>query len=205
MRLLFIDLETTGLPITKGFDNYYPYNELSYYDTSRIVQIAALVYEKVDDDFVLIREHNYIIKPEGFEIKNSNIHGIENDTASFAGISVNDAIKNMEDDLKNSDLFIAHNVLFDRTILLSELSRHSLEAEIKYVENIPIFCTASNTKNILKLPCKRKSVYKTPKLIELYNHLFGVVPQGMHDALQDIRCTAECFFELIRRKYFKLC
>ena len=40
--------------------------------------------------------------------------------------------------------------------------------------------------------------YKWPKLIELYRHFFGRDFEGQHDALDDIRATRDCFWEMVR-------
>ena len=39
---------------------------------------------------------------------------------------------------------------------------------------------------------------KWPKLEELHIKLFGCNFEGAHDALDDVRATAKCFFELKR-------
>ena len=39
---LFFDLETTGLPICKGYNEYYDPSNLKYYNDSRIIEIAYI-------------------------------------------------------------------------------------------------------------------------------------------------------------------
>lgn len=200
MKLLFIDLETTGLPLTTGFKKYYPYEQLSKYDSSRIVQFAMLVYEYIDNEWVMVREHNYIIKPNGFRIMNSHIHGIDHEVAEACGIEFKEMVKNIIDDIQDAILLVAHNVKFDYNVFMSELHRNGCFDIIELFKTIPHFCTSSSTIDIVKI--KHNNRYKFPKLTELYKFLFAVEPQGMHNALQDIRCTAKCFFELLRRNLF---
>lgn len=204
MKLFFFDLETTGLPRTVDFYTYYPYKELAYYENSRIVQIAVVVYERISNEFVKIAEHDYIIKPNNFEIKNSNIHGIEQKTADFAGIEFTQAIEFLRKDLESADLLIAHNIKFDKNVLLSELYRNKLLQDCKTIESTPIFCTSESCKDITNIKYKGSSRLKQPKLIELYEFLFNNVPDNLHNALQDTRVLAKCFFELLRKKYFVL-
>lgn len=204
MKLLFFDLETTGLPQTIDFHTYHSYKEVAYYENSRIVQIAAVLYERVGDEFVKTVEHDYIIKPDKFEIKNSNIHGIEQKTADFAGIELTQAIEFLRKDLESADLLIAHNIKFDKNVLLSELYRYKLFQDCKTINSIPIFCTSENCKDITKIKYKTGSRFKQPKLIELYEFLFNEIPDGLHNALQDTRVLAKCFFELLKKKYFVL-
>ena len=45
---LIIDTETTGFPITKGFNKYYDPIDHNKYDSARIVQIA---WKVLGDDF----------------------------------------------------------------------------------------------------------------------------------------------------------
>lgn len=50
--------------------------------------------------------------------------------------------------------------------------------------------------DLCKLPGRYPGNYKWPKLIELHNHLFGCDFEGAHDALDDVKATVKCFFEL---------
>jgi len=45
---------------------------------------------------------------------------------------------------------------------------------------------------------------KFPTLEELHTVLFGENFQGAHDALADVRATAKCFFELLRRNVIEI-
>jgi len=51
--------------------------------------------------------------------------------------------------------------------------------------------------NLCKLPGPRG--YKFPKLEELHKVLFGCNFEGAHDALDDIKATERCFWELVKR------
>ena len=60
---LFIDLETTGLPKTKGFCNWYNYTELDKYESSRIIELGIIVTE---DNGNIISEYTSLVKPDNF-------------------------------------------------------------------------------------------------------------------------------------------
>ena len=67
--------------------------------------------------------------------------------------------------------------------------------------NTEIYCTMLSTIDLCKIPFKnsysnKKDNWKFPKLEELYEKLFHVKPTNCHNALYDIRYTAECFFKL---------
>lgn len=200
MRLAFLDLETTGLPKQPKYDVYHHYTQLKYYDGARIVQLALLIYDMVESaEFKLVAEHTYVVKPNGFQIRNSNIHHITNEMALFAGVDFKDVVQKIWNDLKLCDVLIAHNILFDRNVLLSELHRHGLNEPIYKINSMKYFCTSKGCINITRIKYN-SSEFKFPNLTELYKFLFKKSIIGAHDALVDTKATAECFIELMKRK-----
>lgn len=205
MKIFLFDLETTGLPSMKSYNKYYPYQKLEYYESSRIVQLAILVYSYDNNKFNLLEEHNYIVKPDNFKINNSDIHRITQKHAEEHGMKFKDIIDKIIPVLKESNLIVSHNILFDKNVLLSELHRYDFKEAIKTIEKIPCFCTSMQTKDITKLKIKNFSEFKQPKLSELYKFLFKKnTPDNMHDASVDVKILAECFFKLLEKKYFVL-
>lgn len=206
-RILFFDLETTGLPITRGFNNYYPYNKLEYYNPSRIVQLAFMIYDYPATAILtptLLHKQDLIIKPTDFEIENSEIHGITKEIAQKKGVLFKDAIAMLMSKIKDVHLVVSHNILFDKNVLLSELFRFGDHTAIAAIDHIPTFCTSYNTSHITKLKYNDRE-YKQPKLTELYTFLFHrKPPQNMHNAMTDVKVLAECFAELIANQYFIL-
>ncbi len=251
MRVILLDLETTGFPKQIGYDKYYPYQQVNNYDSSRIVQIACIVCEidfdkieksnkaeskKIENNKVetttilskntkklmeekecfkmtfeekitnyefvrLIEKHNYIIKPEDFNIKNSNIHGITHDMALFTGISFVEAILNIRNIFLTCEVIIAHNIIFDKNILLSELYRIGDDTLIKHINSISYFCTSKGCSNITKIPFN-STKFKQPKLTELYKYLFETdIEHGLHDACYDIENTTLCLLKLVKNGY----
>ena len=55
-----------------------------------------------------------------------------------------------------------------------------------------------NTKNLLKIPMKYSSNFKSPKLIELYQYLFKEEFDEQHNALADVNACAKCYFKLLK-------
>lgn len=206
IRVLFIDLETTGLPKQPCYDYYYDPKQVSYYEQSRIVQIAAITYDvdcKEPSKSVLVAEHDYIIKPNGFVIQNSHIHGIDQTLASFAGITLADAMSRIADDLNGCKLLVAHNLGFDKNVLLSELYRMDLQKYIPVISSMSEFCTSKGCSNLTKIPFN-KSKFKQPKLAELYKFLFKKEAVGLHNALNDTHIMIKCFLELLSTSYISL-
>lgn len=205
--VLFFDLETTGLPKQPGYNKYYSPKEISCYDSSRVVQIAIMLYEFNDLECKKITEENFIIKPSDFKIENDHIHGISNLSANQTGIEFKTAIDKIYDHFIKTNLLVAHNAQFDINVLSSELYRHDMFDLASYIEKLPYICTSHSTTNLLKLKFN-KYKYKQPKLIELYKWLFGKFPPNMkneqHNAVWDTQILSECFIELIKKKYIKI-
>ncbi len=202
MRIAFIDLETTGLPKQPRFDEYYSYTQLKFYDNARIVQIAVVIYdidETTNTERKRVTEHTYIIKPDGFEIRNSHIHRISHAMALFAGVPFKEVMEKIMPDLFACDVFIAHNILFDRNVLLSELHRYNMINIIYKINSMKYFCTSKGCKNITKIRYNA-SEFKQPKLSELYKFLFKKEMLDAHDALVDTNVLIECFMELRKRR-----
>lgn len=219
MRIAFLDLETTGLPKQPKFDVYHSYTQLKYYENARIVQIALLIYDVPDStspshveedekrigskkenvDCKLVAEHTYVVKPDGFEIRNSHIHRIDTATALFAGIEFKEVINKIWDDLKACDVLIAHNILFDKNVLLSELHRYGFNEQIYKINAMKYFCTSKGCTNITRIRYNLLE-FKQPKLSELYKFLFKKELQDAHDALVDTKALVDCFMELRKRR-----
>jgi DNA polymerase-3 subunit epsilon len=65
--------------------------------------------------------------------------------------------------------------------------------------HIKEFCTLMNSNkicNILRTNKNGKSYIKFPKLSETYEHLFGNIPEGLHDSLIDTVVCLRCFMKL---------
>lgn len=186
MKILFFDTETTGLPI----DWNAPISDLNNWP--RLVQIAWQVY---DVNGNLLGEHEYIIKPVGFTIppKASAVHKITTEKALDAGLDLLTILTVFLSSVKSSDLIVAHNYRYDYNVMGSELLRNGLENVLKEKEHI---CTMNASTDFCKI--SGPYGYKWPKLEELYKILFND-SFNAHNALDDIRATARCFWELENR------
>lgn len=213
--IAFIDLETTGIPKQPSYDYFYDPKESKYYDDSRIVQITVSIYQVdlgADNDgkSKKLAEHDYIIKPEGFIICNQHIHHIDHNLATFAGITLDEAMALIAPDIKNCKLLIAHNIGFDKHVLLSELYRKdSLSKYVNIITSMSEFCTSKGCTELTKLPFKgnksfKGKKYKEPKLNELHKFLFNNDAKDLHNSLNDTRVLVKCFFELMRIKYISI-
>ena len=188
--LMVLDTETTGIPITAGFNKYYHPKELKYYDSARLVELGYIIY---DDKGKEIKTVSHIVSPNNFSIDNWKIHGITNEIAAEEGIDINTVFDEFSKDLDNIDSIIGHNITFDMNVLLSEFYRHKKNELIDKFKNINVICTMKIGKVIMKQ-------YKYPKLIELYSFLFNEVCNQEHRALSDVIICAKCFFYITENK-----
>src|SRR5688572_14498659 len=102
MYLIF-DTETTGLPRNKTA----PITDLDNWP--RLVQLAWQLH---DNKGKLISQHNYIIKPEGFDIpyKAEQVHGISTKRALAEGHDMQTVLTTFADDLEKTGQLVGHNI-----------------------------------------------------------------------------------------------
>src|SRR5688572_19956194 len=121
MYLIF-DTETTGVPHNKTA----PITDLDNWP--RLVQLAWQLH---DNKGKLIAQHNYIIRPEGFDIpyKAEQIHGISTKRAIDEGHDLMTVIGIFIQDLSKTSLLVGHNIEFDINIIGAEFIRKNLAPE----------------------------------------------------------------------------
>jgi len=194
-NVLVLDLETTGLPKTKGFGNYYSYKDVSKYDPCRTVQISFLLHDVKKKSTT---EYNYIVKPDNFEINNSEFHGITQEMALTDGIELNNVADILESVIDNNKItyIIGHNLVFDMNVLMSDLYRIGRNKLIKKLKRLTMFCTMEQSKDILQLKPFIYGEYKNPKLIELCEYVLGESPTDLHNSLNDCKYTLRCYLDL---------
>lgn len=149
------------------------------------------------DDGTILNEVERIVRPEGFEISETvaKIHGITQEKALHSGVPLPYALDNFESDLMQCDVLVGHNLSYDLNVMGSEYlrlcGRNPFDGKSTYD-------TMLKGTNLCKLPGNRLGSYKWPKLKELYEFLFHEPLAQTHTALDDIRNTAKCYFEMKR-------
>jgi len=190
-KILFFDTETTGLPHNYNAPITHTQN------WPRMVQLAFVEYY---EDGSQVAEHNYIIKPEGYIIPTqaSQIHRITTQRALAEGQDLRQVLLLFNEAVANASMLIAHNFEFDKAIVGAELIRKSIDTNNLLSKRS--FCTMKDKKivNFCKIPGGHG--YKWPKLEELYQKLFNKNITDAHDASIDIQSTAQCFWELLKRR-----
>jgi len=185
-KIMFVDTETTGLPITIGFDNYHHPSNIDKYNPSRVIELGYLVYENDK----LIKEYDSLIRPDDFLVSNTHIHGITQYDTEVKGKSIIEVFSEMLKDLEGVDYIIGHNIMFDINVILAECYRYKFEKLVDKIERTQTKCTQ-------KIGKKKMNLYKYPKLIELYKFLFSNELKQDHRALSDAKACADCYFKMV--------
>ncbi|HLT72239.1 MAG TPA: DNA polymerase III subunit alpha, partial [Cyclobacteriaceae bacterium] len=166
----------------------------------RLVQIAWQLH---DNGGKLLSRHNYIIRPDGFDIPYNaqQIHGISTKRAMEEGIPIRESLDTLLADIKRAKLLVGHNIEFDKNIIGAEMIRLGLGPdELLQVEKLD---TGVVSTNYCQLSGGIGGRLKMPRLVELHEKLFGVRFEDAHDAAYDVAATARCFFGLIRKDVVK--
>ena len=187
MYLIF-DTETTGLP--QNFNA--PLSDSDNWP--RMVQIAWQLH---DENGELIENQDYIIKPEGYDIpfNATRIHGISTKMAQEQGRDLQEVLEEFTEVLKKTKVVAGHNIDFDYKIVGAELFRKGIENTL---EKTPSADTMELGTDFCQLIGGKNGRYKSPKLEELYEKLYGKKFDEAHNAAADVNATAQVFFEMMR-------
>ena len=190
---MVLDTETTGFPEEISFRKYYNYKNSNKYNTSRIVQMAWIIYDKKHNE---ITRKSYIIKPNKFVIPDNMIHGISHQNAMENGDNFTNVIKDFYKDLKDVTIIVGHNIGFDVHVLLAELYRQNELDTITSFITKNTQCTADMAKPICNIirRYRSKPYQKLPNLKEAYNIIVKkTINIKQHDALNDCILCAEVY------------
>ena len=180
---LIIDTETSGLPDSKNmrWGEYPNYKDLKKYDDARIVQLSFILTDKHYNSIDL---QDYVIRREGFNITNSEFHGIT-DEISDDGTEFDVAFESFYQALMKVTHIIAHNVEFDINVIRSELFRRGKKEIIKELDKKILMCTMKHCKNIVKI-VNTYGKYKFPSLKEIYKFSFEKEIENAHNSKYDV-------------------
>lgn len=193
MYLIF-DTETTGVPHNKTA----PLTDLDNWP--RVVQWAWQLH---DGKGKLLSQHNYIIRPDGFDIpfKAEQVHGISTQRAQQEGRALSEVLEHFGRDLAQTTVLVGHNIEFDINILGAEMIRQQQPTErFLSLEKID---TGLASIEFCQLPGGPGGKLKMPRLTELHEKLFGKNFDDAHDASYDVAATARSFFGLITQGVIK--
>ena len=225
VKILVFDTETTGLPPNMHGSTW---DERQKFDASllkpqdlgsswgkvlpewpSIIQLSYILYDTENPDSAKIF-NKYIDIPDNIVISEGSkaIHHITREKIASVPpenrASVQDALNEFLDDVKQVAVVVGHNVQFDRKMVVAELLRLSADDNLPQIKDMMdesnFECTMVQTTPICNLKYKQNYTdkatgepkfwykIKSPKLLEAYKHFFGYEPAGesLHDALVDV-------------------
>lgn len=191
---LIYDTETTGL----ARDFNAPISDTDNWP--RLVQIAWQLHDEKGN---LMEHQNHIVKPDGFTIPYNaeKVHGISTQRAMEEGKPLKEVLEKFSKTLEQTEVIIGHNIKFDINVVGAEYIRVQMSEQL--LVDKPLLDTMDESTDFCALPGGRGGKYKSPKLIELHEKLFGEAFDDAHDAAYDVAATARCFFGLIEQKVVK--
>ena len=205
MKILFFDIETTGLPSHETQNGNVAEN---FEQWPRIWQISALMVGPDNPASDPLLWANHYIKPPAemgkeWIVDDGNPIAVRHEMVECYGIAPAESFPIISRAMHLADLIVCHNLAFDSRVFESECYRliadgHVCQLPPKKSEGKPKLCTMTTSTKFCAIPKKEGKGLKWPSLQELHEVLFKEQYKGAHDALSDVRATARCFWELVR-------
>jgi len=206
MLVLVFDTETTGLPPRTPRGAPTPPIEELAATWPYIVQLSGLLFDTKEKKVVDMFDH--IIKlPADVALPDESvaIHGISREMCETQGIDIKAALVNFAICLEKAHCVVAHNLDFDKNVLLVELHRNGYVNIFNKQLKLE-YCTMKYGDKITNLTMiskiSGKPIRKSPKLVELHEHLFGVAekPLNLHNSLIDVLICARCYSKMANKQ-----
>ena len=197
MTTLIFDTETTGL-VSAKYDQLHPKQPMP-------MQIGL----KLDDDERVERMAiSLLIRPQNWSIesKASEITGITDELATKYGTEFITAIELFLDSVSAADVIVAHNIVFDMTIMRRAYFVYCGMVGQHYSDPFAgklVLCTMLASQDIVKAPPYRNGKWKWPKLSECIWYFWQENIEGAHDAFTDVRYAAKLYYHLLDTGVFK--
>lgn len=229
--VLVLDTETTGLIPKLACDlDKKPY----------IIQLAYVIYD-LSANIIVETYNQYIRLDDATKLTETTtkITGITLDILVSQGIDIVDALVSLYYAYRKCNEIVAHNISFDKEVILIELERHyhamvergcscpesifntlyNNTHGVKYFDTmhkgmelcnilLPSKSTGSLRSNEVMISCgdvsqndsvPQRMYRKYPTLSELSRTLFGEVPDGLHNAIEDVKLCLKCYLAITNR------
>lgn len=207
--IMVFDVETSGLlpkNITQTKQNIeqFPY----------ILQLSYIIYD-IKNNRCIKTFDSFINVPQRIVISEviTDLTGITREKCD-TGMNILSALRSFHNDFVMCDKIIAHNIRFDKQMILVEMMRNSdiISKTVpsiftifnkRYMENYQIetYCTMTNGINVCNIQVESKTggkpYKKWPKLDELYSYLFKMeAPDNLHNSLVDTMVCLRCYLNM---------
>jgi len=187
MKYLVLDCETSGLP-----DFAQPADAPGQPHLASIAMIVA------DENGVMLREHNCLIRPDDWEMdpKATAVNGLTTEYLRKHGVPIYDVLQTYSQLILAGCVFTAYNSQFDAKMMRGALRRAGLP---DLFEQTPTICLMRACTPICKVPRAKGTGFKFPKLEEACRH-FGFAQTGAHSAMGDAQSALMILQSLIQSK-----
>lgn len=182
LKICILDTETTGLPINND------------YSKLNIIEIGWIVVNKNLD---ILKKETMLIKGD-FVINDfiSNLTGISKEMTERKGISIKNALEKLYNDINECQFIMAHNVVFDYNMILTEIKNIFKNDDNNYLEHyLNLFKSKIRlcSKYILKQECEFYNIkVENFKLDTLYKTIVDNTNTQTHRAINDVYMILEC-------------
>lgn len=205
MLVLVFDTETTGLP-AKGNPSVFTEKE----KWPHIIQLSYLLYDVTNKkvitcvDEIIKLDESVVISEESIKI-----HGITRSKSERKGIIISEALKKFYISLNKCDIVVGHNISFDKRMIMVETNRISNNINLLTCNewyNKIMYCTMKNSVELCKIEAVGRNgekYYKYPKLSELHEKIFNVIPKGLHNSMADVLICLRVY--LFMENSFDIC
>ena len=205
---MVFDVETNGLLPKDVTQSKQTIEKFPY-----ILQLSYIIYDTKNNTCVKTFD-SFINVPRRVEIseKITELTSINREKCN-KGMNILSALTSFHSDFIRCDKIIAHNIRFDKQMMLVELTRNSdiITKTIpslftifnkRYMDSYEIetYCTMTNGIKICNIQVESKTgkTYKKwPKLNELYTYLFEKdAPENLHNSLVDTMVCLRCYLNM---------
>lgn len=203
MKVLVFDTETTGLPLRNKYGK-----KACIYETTLwpyIIQLSYILYDTEKSKIVI--EHDHIVKiPRHCKLteKSVELHGITRERSIRDGISIKEALDLFSICVNAADVIVAHNLSFDRQMMLVEYIRNNKCGPFMFKDPLQFYCTMKNSVDLCCIKAtnrKTGELYnKFPRLDELHKYLFKEKPENTHNSFVDVLICLRCYMMMAHEK-----
>jgi DNA polymerase III epsilon subunit-like protein len=190
MKVLFFDTETSGLPHDECRNTLSLVNRHLW---PKIVQYSSITLDTETGSVESMSD--YIVKVDDSLVldgQSAEIHGITNLISKTQGVPIEKVLETFTQECENADLIVAHNLDFDKNMLLKEWY------DLISCDDMTKVHKFTNPYIKFKKTISKKEYVKWPTLEELHTHLFNEDLSGvnLHNALVDTMICARCWYNI---------
>ncbi len=180
---LVIDSETSGL---------FDYSRAA--DAPGQPRLAQFGMIFVGPDHKVEVEHEFLIKPEGWEMTEeaTRVTGLTTERLKAEGVPADQMLGLYAAAIDARRIIVGHNVSFDIKMLRAELRRAGMEDRFMTTRTI---CTMFGSRDMCQIPNANGKGIKNPKLAEACEVL-GIPQAAGHTALDDARSAYGIFLKM---------